>query len=313
MASDFTAHHVVKQSPRNFPFWIVVICLLFISFLLWSKWDKITQIFGPSTDLTTSLNDTGFVIGDSITLEGEIRSDGDFMTHTHTLLTQSSGVFGLKSKTINLSQYSGTISIDGTVALQHSGLVIIEVSSVMDLNVQSTGLVVTGALETTGQTVVTGQTTTSVVTGTTTQTSTTTTPATVTPGTKKPLAVQEWSQQFPITIGTGTLFSSSRGHSILFPSKKISFQSLSLATTDFGIKGLRCYSQINVVAYANKSQVTTAPAVKIFECTNKTDTVPAQFASITLDDGRVFLIEATDPTWGNFANAIEISAIPTVN
>gem|GEM_PF-1971341 len=168
-----------------------MICLLFISFLLWSKWDKITQIFGPSTDLTTSLNDTGFVIGDSITLEGEIRSDGDFMTHTHTLLTQSSGVFGLKSKTINLSQYSGTISIDGTVALQHSGLVIIEVSSVMDLNVQSTGLVVTGALETTGQTVVTGQTTTSVVTGTTTQTSTTTTPATVTPGTKKPLAVQE--------------------------------------------------------------------------------------------------------------------------
>lgn len=111
------------------------------------------------------------------------------MTHTHTLLTQSSGVFGLKSKTINLSQYSGTISIDGTVALQHSGLVIIEVSSVMDLNVQSTGLVVTGALETTGQTVVTGQTTTSVVTGTTTQT--TTTSATVTPGSKKPLTVQE--------------------------------------------------------------------------------------------------------------------------
>lgn len=75
MASDFTAHHVVKQSPRSFPLGIVVICLLFISFLLWSKWDKITQIFGPSTNLTTSLNDTGFVIGDPITLEGEIRPD----------------------------------------------------------------------------------------------------------------------------------------------------------------------------------------------------------------------------------------------
>lgn len=312
MASDFTAHHVVKQSSRNFPWGIVVVCLLFISFLLWSKWDKIIQIFWTSTTITASLNDTGFVVGDPITLEGEIRSDGDFMTHTHTLLTQSSGVFGLKSKTVNLSQYSGTISIDGTIALQHSGLVIIEVSSVMDLNLQSTGLVVTGALEMTGQTVVTGETTTSLITGTTT-TQTTTTSATVTPGSKKPLTVQEWIEQFAVTIGTGTLFTSSRGHSILFPSKKISFQSLSLTTTDFGIKGLRCYSQINVVAYANKAQVTTAPAVKIFECTNKTDTVPAQFASITLDDGRVFLIEATDPIWGNFANAIEISAIPTTN
>jgi len=68
-----------------------------------------------------------------------------------------------------------------------------------------------------------------------------------------------------------------------------------------------------VVAYANKVNITTAPSVKIFECTNKTTTVPSQFASITLDDGRVFLIEATDPTWGNFANAIEITAIPTAN
>ena len=262
--------------------------------------------------LTTSLDTTWFVVGDPITLEWEIRADGDFMTHTHTLLTQSSGVFGLKSKTINLSQYTWTISIDGTVALQNSGLVIIEVSAVMDLNPQSTGLVLSGALEATGQTVVSG-TVAPAITWATTQAPVTTTPTTIVPGTKKPLTVQEWIQQVPVTIGTGTLFTSSRGHTILFPSKKISFQALNLATTDFGIKGLRCYSQINVVNYANKAQIATAPAVKIFECTNKTDTVPAQFASISLDDGRVFLIEATDPTWGSFANAIEISAIPTTN
>ncbi|MEI6426548.1 MAG: hypothetical protein WCO66_04315, partial [Candidatus Absconditabacteria bacterium] len=103
MASNFSAHHVVKEKPRNFPWGIVLICILFVSFLLWSKWDKVTQIFTTTTSLTTSLDDTGFVVGDPITLEGEIRPDGDFLTHTHTLLTQSSGVFGLKSKTVNLS------------------------------------------------------------------------------------------------------------------------------------------------------------------------------------------------------------------
>ena len=99
----------------------------------------------------------------------------------------------------------------------------------------------------------------------------------------------------------------------MFPSKKISFSSINLAATDFGVKGLRCYAQTNVVDYANKVNLSTAPSVKIFECTNKSTTVPSQFASVTLDDGRVFLIEATDPAWGNFANAIEISATTPTN
>ncbi|MEI6426606.1 MAG: hypothetical protein WCO66_04665, partial [Candidatus Absconditabacteria bacterium] len=237
--------------------------------------------------------------------------------HTHTLLTQSSGVFGLKSKPVNWSQYSGNISIDCVVALQRSGLVIIEVNAVMDLNpVVSTGVALTGA-SITGQVVtgqsITGQTVTPLATGTTQTTQVTSVVSTTSSSIKKSLVVQEGLEQFPVTIGTGTLFTSSRGHSILFPSKKISFQSITIAATDFGIKGLRCYSQINVVDYANKSQLTTAPAVKIFECTNKTTTVPSQFASITLDDGRVFLIEATNPVWGTFANAIEITAIPTAN
>lgn len=317
MASSFTTHHVIKKNNSTFPWGILIACILFFSFLLWSKWDKITHFFSNTTSLTNSLDDIWFVVGNPITLEWEIRSDWDFITHTHTLLTQSSGVFGLKSKTVNLSQFSGMISIDGTVALNNNDLVIIEVVSVMDLNPkQITGVVLTGSNITwqaiTGDIPPVLPTWASQVAPSATVV-TWTVQSIWNQGTKKLLSVQEGLQQFPVTIWTGTSFVSSRWHSILFPSKKISFQGLNLAATDFGIKGLRCYSQINVVAYANKANITTAPSVKIFECTSKTDTVPAQFASIALDDGRVFLIEATDPAWGDFANAVEITEVATTN
>ena len=314
MTSDFSTRHVARWSNRNFPWGIVLICILFLSFLLWSKWDKISQFFGSASSIVAS-DTTWFVIGDQVTLEWDLRNDGDFVTHTHTLLTQSSGVFWLKSKTVNLNLYTGHISLEGTVDSEHSGLVIIQVTSIMDLNPIATGQIITGVVDTwvlvtwsisTWQTV----TATPVVVTWTTQTTVTTT---TTSTNKKSLTVQEWVQQVPVTIGTGIIFTSSRGHSILFPSKKISFQSISLATTDFGVKWLRCYSQINVVAYADKANLSTAPSVKIYECTNKNGTLPSQFASVTLDDGRVFLIEATNPAWGTFANAIEISARPTTN
>lgn len=310
MPANFSTRHVSRQQ-KSFPLGIVVISILFVSFLLWSKWDRISQFFG-STSATAPLSDSWFVPGEAISLEGQIRQDGDFITHTHTLLTQSSWVFGLKSKTINLNQYSGTISLEWVIDSQNSGLVIIQVTSVMDLNPISP-IVGSWILDTGAQ--LTGQAA-SVATGVSKSVVTSTSAAvTSTPvvGTKVPLSVQAGVQQVPITIGTGTLFTSSRGHNILFPSKKISFQSLTIAPTDFGIKGLRCYTQMNVVTYLNKPQVATAPAVKIYECTNKTNSFPSQFGSILLDDGRVFLIEATDPAWWDFANAIEITTVATTN
>lgn len=313
MPSDFSTHHVSRSSSK-FPWGIIIICLLFLSFLLWSKWDKISSFFSPSSTITNSLEDSGFVQWDPISLEGDIRPDGDFITHTHTLLTQSSGVFWLKSKLVNLNQYTWYISLEGVISSQYSGLVIIDVTSVTDLKTL-TWDVATGSLSTwetltglnqTWLTTTSAPVSLSVLTGTTQN-------SVVTSSTKKPLSVQEWIQQFPILIGTGILFSSSRGHTILFPSKKISFSSINLTPTNFGIKWLRCYSQMNVVEYSNKAQLTTAPSLKIYECTNASTSVPSQFASISLDDGRVFLIEATDPAWGNFANAIEITGVAPTN
>jgi hypothetical protein len=63
-------------------------------------------------------------------------------------LTQSSGIFGLKSKTVNLNLYTGHISLEGIVDSQQSGLVIIQVTSVMDLNPITTGQVITGVVDT---------------------------------------------------------------------------------------------------------------------------------------------------------------------
>jgi hypothetical protein len=54
------------------------------------------------------------------------------------LQTTSDGIFGLKSKTIDLNQYSGTISIEGTVEKENSGMYIIEVINIIG-NIALTG------------------------------------------------------------------------------------------------------------------------------------------------------------------------------
>jgi hypothetical protein len=64
------------------------------------------------------------------------------------LETASDGIFGLKSKTIDLNQYSGTISIEGTVEKNlgpsqkgNSGMYIIEVINVIG-NIALTGEII---------------------------------------------------------------------------------------------------------------------------------------------------------------------------
>jgi len=66
--SDFSAHHVNKPKTRDFPWGILLISLLFLSFLLWSKWDKLADFFSGSNQ-KISVEDSGFVVGQSINLE----------------------------------------------------------------------------------------------------------------------------------------------------------------------------------------------------------------------------------------------------
>jgi len=74
---------------------------------------------------------SGLQVGQQVAIEGILTADGDYINYTHQLQTASDGIFGLKSKTIDLNQYSGTISIEGTVEKENSGMYIIDVINVI--------------------------------------------------------------------------------------------------------------------------------------------------------------------------------------
>lgn len=130
-------HFTAKDVPANFEhkrnsshsFWIIFLSILFFLFLLFSKWDKIEDFFGKSLD--NSWITSGFEIGEVVSVEGLLTQDGDFVTHTHKLSTLSSGVFGLKSKVVNLNQYSWTVLIEWTIDREYKDLYIIDVSRVI--------------------------------------------------------------------------------------------------------------------------------------------------------------------------------------
>jgi len=66
-----------------------------------------------------------------------LTANGDYINYTHQLETTSNGTFGLKSKTIDLNQYSGTVSIEGTIEKNlegsngTSGMYIVEVINII--------------------------------------------------------------------------------------------------------------------------------------------------------------------------------------
>lgn len=132
-----TKHFTVKDVPSQFShkqwssytFWIVFVSVLFFLFLIFSKWNKIEQFLWLSVENTAL--ESWFVLGEETSVEGILTQDGDFITHTHKLSTLTSGVFWLKSKVINLNQYSGTVLVEWIVDTQHQGLYIIDVTKII--------------------------------------------------------------------------------------------------------------------------------------------------------------------------------------
>lgn len=130
-------HFKTKNTPSKFSyrnsssntFWIILISVLFFLFLVFSKWNKIEDFFGFSVNKPVATEE--FVLWEEISVEGIITQDWDFITHTHKLSTLSSGVFWLKSRNINLNQYSGTVLLEGFVDNKNQWLYILDVTKVM--------------------------------------------------------------------------------------------------------------------------------------------------------------------------------------
>ena len=115
-------------------------------------------------------------------------------------------------------------------------------------------------------------------------------------------------EQFPINLEKKITFTSSRGHSFIFPSSNIAYQWVS-ASEDFGQVGVNCFSAMNVVKYADKELVGTQWNVVIYECTVKNsfdDSNPTLIYKNIWD--KHFVIQIIDPAWVDFANNIEIIA-----
>ncbi len=128
-AHDLPPHHSISKSRNSNATWIIVICILFVLFLIWNKRSQVSEFFGLG-QWTWEVS-SGLRFGESVSIEWEIRQDGDFVTHTHKLYTESSWVFGLKSKTINLNQYSGFIAIEWVIDTENDGIYIIEVNNII--------------------------------------------------------------------------------------------------------------------------------------------------------------------------------------
>jgi len=63
-------------------------------------------------------------------LSGVLQNDGDFIIYTHTLTIPETSVIGLKSRSLDLTLYTGIVDIQGTVEREYNEMFIIEVNSI---------------------------------------------------------------------------------------------------------------------------------------------------------------------------------------
>ncbi len=110
-----------KKSVSLLTLFVVIICTFVLAFLLFRNFDRITTWFSSSISSTT-----GFEIGQNVSLSGMLQANGDLISYTHTLTLADATVVGLKSRTLDISLYTGIVDIQGTVEKELNGIYIIE-------------------------------------------------------------------------------------------------------------------------------------------------------------------------------------------
>ncbi len=112
--------------------------------------------------------------------------------------------------------------------------------------------------------------------------------------------------QYPISLEKTLIFTSSRGHSITFPSPKISYKSDNISD-NLGINWINCYVSTKVIEYVKKDLIDSEPSVIVYECKIKSSIVPpSSYRQINLSDGRTFLVSVINPAWIDFWNNIQV-------
>lgn len=121
-------HGYMMQQPKKsvslLTLIIVIIVTLTLAFVLFKNYERITQLF------VSSAESTGFTLWQEIVLSGDIQSDGDLIVYTHTLTLDDLSFVWLKSRTIDLSLYTGIVQIQGIVEKEYMDMFIVEVATI---------------------------------------------------------------------------------------------------------------------------------------------------------------------------------------
>ncbi|MCX6823730.1 MAG: hypothetical protein NT085_01250 [candidate division SR1 bacterium] len=130
-----------KKSLSFLTLFLVIVCTFFIAFFLFKNFDRMTSWF-TSTESTT-----GFQIGQAVSLSGVLQANGDLISYTHTLTLADATIVGLKSRTLDLSIYTGIVDVQGTVEKELNALFIVEISAVSGslASTGSTGQILLGS------------------------------------------------------------------------------------------------------------------------------------------------------------------------
>ncbi|GHV25676.1 hypothetical protein FACS1894176_04770 [Bacteroidia bacterium] len=115
-----------RQSSHSYT-WIRIV--LGILILLGGGFLGYRIFFAPANLSNVSENTSQFSLGQEITLQGTLKADGDILTHTHTLTTETYGIIGVKSKNINLGEYEGFVETIGIVEKFYQGDPIVEITA----------------------------------------------------------------------------------------------------------------------------------------------------------------------------------------
>lgn len=126
-----------KRSISLLTLFFVIICTFVLAFLLFKNFDRIGTWFSSSIESTT-----GFEIWQTVSLSGMLQANGDLISYTHTLTLPDTTIVGLKSRTLDLSIYTGMIDIQWIIEKELNEIYIIEV------NLASWSLVSTWSTET---------------------------------------------------------------------------------------------------------------------------------------------------------------------
>lgn len=117
-----------KRQQKSSINWIIVSIVAIFVLLLWYLFYRIF-FASPNISLEDPHQEQIFSLWQEIFLDGELLSNGDIITHTHTIIDTNYWSIAVKSKFVNLWDFSGIVQASGVVEKFYQGKPIIEITS----------------------------------------------------------------------------------------------------------------------------------------------------------------------------------------